>query len=177
MCCMQLLLSRASLLLVACVGTLLSFRRPLRFFLASHGDLGSVGLSLLFSARDIKVMYKAERGDEADGPNVRRSSIWESFTGFPQASSSPGRERGAASAGEEVIYADPERVKRVWAERYSTCCDLLEDEDEQRLHLLHQIVHEVFEQFGGKWSRRVTIAFFLFFAMPSRTVQKAELLR
>lgn len=121
-------------------------------------------------------------GDHPEGNSqIRRASIFDPFADFSQMSrsrkavtgspaaaeaGSPAVAAGAAATGnaeaaggEKGIYEDPKKIKKVWAQRHLTYCELQEEEDEERLRLLYQIVHEVYRQFGGKWSNEVNSAF------------------
>lgn len=110
-----------------------------------------------FSVSDVEAMYQADDCTISQSVNAkgRPQESESNIDALPPARTLPAS-KGSAKRGLDI--APPREVKYVqelWKEREEKYRTIDEEEDEERLRLLYQIVHDIYEQFGAKWSNRV----------------------
>ncbi|KAL8269983.1 hypothetical protein Esti_006083 [Eimeria stiedai] len=104
---------------------------------------------LVRMADDINAMYEPAGSREAtDG----RAAPWEPPPGFlehSRAMSSPSSEK------QEQLLSDPATIAELWDQRNLKYQEIEDEEEKDRMALLNEIVHEIYQQFGGEWSNRL----------------------
>lgn len=102
-------------------------------------------------------MYRPEES-VADLEEKRQAARWDLFSGFfvnDTQAAFPSLNREGKAEPEDSLYSDAASIAETWDKRNLTYKELDDEEERDRLALLKQIVHEIYDQFGCRWSNKV----------------------
>ncbi|KAL8447815.1 hypothetical protein Emed_004110 [Eimeria media] len=107
-------------------------------------------------ADDINAMYEPVDSSEAFDIRV---TPWQPDLGFLKNPSPEGPLNSPASSKknqkQEMPLSDPVKIAELWDKRNLRFHEIEDEEEKDRMALLNEIVHEIYQQFGGEWSNRL----------------------
>ncbi|KAL8444733.1 hypothetical protein Emag_005362 [Eimeria magna] len=108
-------------------------------------------------ADDINAMYESVDSCEAFDNRV---TPWQPDLGF-LANPSPEEPVTSPSSKEHrkqgQVLNDPAEIAELWDKRNVRYHEIEDEEEKDRMALLNEIVHEIYQQFGGEWSNRLEL--------------------